>query len=416
MTTTWVCDSPGARGQSPESTRPRCVSLLIGQLGLGGTEKQVVLLATGLARRGIRTRVLVMFDGGPYEDALRAAGVPVVRLRCPRIRAPRLSLEGLTGLRRAAVTARMAGRAAYRVPLAAAAVLRLAAELRRERTDVLHAFLPHSFLAAAAARWIGRVPVLVAGRRSLAKGAYDRRSVLALVRAANRVTDLVIANADAVAADARSVERLAPSKIVTVYNGIADQAFDPVPAASLAADTPVVLCIANLIWYKGHRYLLQAAATLRERGTACTLVLAGDGPERESLELMAAELSLDARFLGHRTDIGALLARADVCVLPSVTEGLSNAVMEAMAAGKAVVATDVGGNGELLREGRGVLVPPRDADALARAITRILGDPVFAVALGAKARRWSRTHLRADAMVERHLQLYARLLEGECAA
>ncbi len=397
---------------------PPSVSLLIGQLGLGGAEKQVALLATGLAERGIRTRVLVMFGGGPYEDVLRAEGVPVVHLRFPRMRAPGLTLDGTTGLRRAARGARLAIGAVRRLPLAVAAVLRLVTELRRERTDVLHAFLLYSCLVASVAGPLARVPALVSGRRGLARGACERRTVLALIRAANRVTDLVIANAEAVAADARRVEGLAPAKIVTVYNGIPEQAFVPVPVpdADPVAQAPVILCVANLIRYKGHHHLLRAVAMLRERDIDCTLMLAGDGPERERLELMAAELAVDARFLGRRTDIAALLARADVCVLPSLTEGMSNAVMEAMAAGKAVVATDVGGTGELLRDGRGVLVPPHDPQALAQAIARVLGDPEFAAALGSKARRWSQIHLRADAMVERHLQLYTRLLEGECAA
>jgi glycosyltransferase involved in cell wall biosynthesis len=124
-------------------------------------------------------------------------------------------------------------------------------------------------------------------------------------------------------------------------------------------------------------------------------------------------LGVDARFLGHRSDIGALLARADICVLPSLTEGMSNAVMEAMAAGKPIVATDVGGTGELLR-GRGVLVPPADAGALADGVARLLAEPELAARLGGEARRWSRQHLGVDGMVEQHVSLYGRLLEHRC--
>jgi glycosyltransferase involved in cell wall biosynthesis len=205
-------------------------------------------------------------------------------------------------------------------------------------------------------------------------------------------------------------------RITTVYNGIPDTAFEPAQAAALVADGPVILCVANLIRYKGHRYLLEACALLRDRGLTCTLVLVGDGPERAELERRAAGLSIDARFLGHRRDIAQLLARADVCVLPSLTEGLSNAVMEAMAAGKAIVATNVGGTGELLRDGRGILVPPADAGALARAISRVLQDAELSASLRAHSREWAHSHLRADAMVQRHIELYAGLLEDACAA
>jgi glycosyltransferase involved in cell wall biosynthesis len=270
---------------------------------------------------------------------------------------------------------------------------------------VLHAFLFHSYVAAAPAALFARVPVLVAGRRSLGDCLPDRLILRVLARIANRCTDHVIANADAVADDARRVERIPASKITTVYNGIPDSAFEPAPAAALVAEAPVILCVANLIWYKGHRHLLEAVSLLRDRGVAGTLVLVGDGPERRELEDLARVLALDIRFLGFRTDVESLLTRADVCVLPSLTEGLSNAVMEAMAAGKPIVATEVGGTGE----------PPADAGALADGLARVLEDPVLAARLGAEARHWSRTHLSVDAMVDRHVDLYRKLLEDRCA-
>lgn len=393
------------------------VCLLIGQLGLGGTEKQVALLASGLVQSGIDTSVVVLFTGGPYEETLKAAGVPVIHIRCPRLRH---GLDPLppdaTLLDRVARGVRLVARTAYKVPLAQLAILRLVSLLRRERPAVLHAFLLHSYLIAAPAAWLARIPVLVAGRRSLGDRHRDRRFMLTLIRLANRLTDLIIANAHAVAYDTRHAEGKSVRRITTVYNGIEDTAFEPASAAPLAADGPVILCVANLIHYKGHRYLLEACAQLRDGGMPFTLVLVGDGPERGELEQRAAGLSIDVRFLGRRTDIAQLLARADVCVLPSLTEGLSNAVMEAMAAGKAIVATNVGGTGELLRDGRGVLVPPANAEALARAISRVLQDAELSASLREHSREWARSHLRADAMVQRHIELYAGLLEGECAA
>jgi glycosyltransferase involved in cell wall biosynthesis len=395
----------------------RRVCLLIGQLGLGGTEKQVALLASGLVRSGIDTSVLVLFAGGPHEETLRSAGVPVIHVRCPRLRHGVGPLPpNATALDRVVRGSRLAARTVYKLPVALIAVLRLLSWLRRERPAVLHAFLLHSYLIAAPAARLARIPVLVAGRRSLGERHRDRPFMLALIRLANRLTDLIIANAHAVAYDTQHVEGKSVRRIATVYNGLAEAAFEPVPAAPLAAAGPVVLCVANLIRYKGHHHLLDACALLRDRGVAGTLVLVGDGPERERLERQAATLSIDVRFLGHRTDIAELLARADVCVLPSLTEGLSNAVMEAMAAGKAIVATNVGGTGELLRDGRGVLVPPGDAEALARAISRVLRDPELSASLRTRSREWARSHLRADEMVQRHIELYTGLLEAECAA
>jgi L-malate glycosyltransferase len=374
------------------SPAPGRVHLMIGQLGLGGTEKQLVLLACGLHRRGVSTTVLVMFDGGPGEAALREAGVPVIHLGFRTLRAAR-----------------------WRMPLVnVTAFIRLVRRLRRTRPDVLHAFLYHSYVPGAPAARLAGVPVFVAGRRSMGEFAEGHRFFLALERAAGRVTDHLIANAEAVAANTRQRENVSPAKVSVIYNGLPDSAFHPVAPAAVPTDAPVVLCVANLIAYKGHRYLLEAVARLKDQGVACTLLLVGDGPERPALERQAARLGIDARFLGARTDVPALLARARVFVLSSLHEGMSNAVMEAMAAGRPIVATAVGGTPELL-DGRGLLVPPRDPGALAAGLKRVLIDRRLADRLAAEAREWSHAHLRADAMVERHVDIYRELLETRCA-
>ncbi len=366
------------------------VRLMIGQLGLGGTEQQVALLACGLHERGIDTSVLVMFDGGPREEALRQAGVPVIYL----------------GFRRFTTLRNM--------PANVAAFLALVRRLRQDRVDVLHAFLFHSYVTAAAAARIARVPVLVAGRRSLGFFKQDRPFLLAAERLATRGTDLLIANAQAVAEDTRAHERVPEEKITVVYNGLPEAAFAELAPASIQAPHPVLLCVANLKPYKGQRYLLEAAGQLRARGRPCTLILVGDGEERSALERQAQRLGIDVRFPGASADTGPLLARADVVVLPSLSEGMSNAVMEAMAAGRPIVATDVGGTPELLRD-RGMLVPPGDPPALAAAIEQLLADPARAAALGQRARAWSRAHLRQDQMVDEHARIYSDLLEPRCA-
>ena len=364
---------------------------MIGQLGLGGTEKQLVLLARGLRERGVETTVLVMFHGGPGEEALREAGIPVVRLRFRSLRArwwmPAANVGAFCGL---------------------------VAYLRRMRPDVLHAFLFHSYVPAAPAARLAGIPVLVAGRRSLGEFAEGHRVFAMVERFATRATDLLIANARAVAENTRCREGVSPEKISVVYNGLPDSAFDPAEPMPIVTESPVVLCVANLKPNKGHRFLLEGIARLQERGLMSTLVLVGDGPERPALEKQSGRLGIDVRFLGARTDVQALLARADAFVLPSLHEGMSNAVMEAMAAGRPVVATDVGGTGELLR-GRGVLVPPADPGALADGLRRVLTDAEFAAGLAQAARAWSRVHLSAGAMVDHHIRIYHELLEARCA-
>ena len=359
---------------------------MIGQLGLGGTEKQLVLLAQGLRERGIDTSVLVMYEGGPYESELRKAGVPVIYLGFGRFMVARDALRNT------------------------AAFSSLVLRLRREHPDVLHAFLLHSYLIAAPAARMARVPVIAAGLRSLGAFKEDRRLLLTAEHFATRATDVLIANAHAVAMDTLHRERAARQKVTVVYNGLPDTAFSGFAPAHIETALPLVLCVANLKAYKGHRHLLDAMAQLRATGSPCTLALVGEGDQRAALEYQVGLLGIDVRLLGTRTDVGQLMARADVVVLPSLQEGMSNAVMEAMAAGRPTVGTDVGGMRELLQD-RGVLVPPGDPTALATAIGSLLHDPARAALLGAQARGWSRDHLHVNRMVDEHVRIYADLLD-----
>jgi glycosyltransferase involved in cell wall biosynthesis len=379
--------SPGC---PPSSRLVGKVVLMIGQLGVGGTEKQVVLLARGLRERGVDTSVWVLFGGGRNEDALRQAGIQVVHVGLQRFQQARAALPNAAGF------------------------WRLVMRLRRERPNIVHAFLFHAYVTAAPAARLAGIPVLVAGRRSLGNFKKGHWAALAVERVATGATDLLIANAAAVAEDTKRNERVKDGKLEVVYNGLPEQAFVCVPPAVVPTPNPVVVCVANLKPYKGHRYLLEAMSRLQHRGRPCTLLLAGEGSERQALESRAASLGIDARFLGQCEDVAPLLARADVVAHPSLEEGMSNAVMEAMAAGRAIVATSVGGTPELLR-GRGLLVPPADPAALADAIEQILADRVLAGRLGESARRWSQAHLSAGAMVDRHLQIYAELLKRRCA-
>ena len=302
---------PGHQASSP---LVRKVALIIGQLGVGGTEKQIVLLAQGLRDRGIDASVWVLGsaanEGGRNEDALRCAGVPLVYVGLDRFRQVRSALRN---------AARLGG---------------LALRLRRERPDIVHAFLFRAYVLAAPAVRFARVPVFVAGRRSLGNFKEGHPMALAVERLATSATDLLIANATAVADDTKRVERVRDDKIKIIYNGLPKQAFVNAPPAAVDTRNWVVLCIANLKRSKGHRYLLEAVSRLQHRGRPCTLVLAGEGPERQALECQAASLDIDARFLGKCEDVGPLLARADVVAHASLEEGMSNAVMEAMAAGR----------------------------------------------------------------------------------
>ncbi|MEU7831174.1 MULTISPECIES: glycosyltransferase [unclassified Nonomuraea] len=364
----------------------RRVAFLIGHLGRGGAEAQISLLAQGLSGRGIEVHMFLISKSGPHEAVLRDAGIEVHHLGFGRTSSG--SADLLRCLRGFA---------------------RLIRSLRHIRPEVLHAYLFEGRMLGPPAAWLAGVPVMVAGRRNAGEPEQRHRRVLVLERTMTRLTDHVVTNAVAVAEEARAITKIPARKLSVIYNGLRASAFERAEPASIEdTELPVVLCVARLAPQKGHDILIEAASRLLRRGRPCTFLLAGEGRERHRLEELVRGSRVDVRFLGDRTDVKALLARADVVVLPSLWEGLSNAVMEAMAAGRPIVATAVGGTPELL-DGRGVLIPASDAEALADGIVRVLDDPDLAACLGREARAWAREHLDVDVLVDQHINLYQRL-------
>jgi glycosyltransferase involved in cell wall biosynthesis len=169
-------------------------------------------------------------------------------------------------------------------------------------------------------------------------------------------------------------------------------------------------CVADLVPVKRHEDLVDAFANLRSQLPNARLVLIGDGPSREAIERRVRELGLvnSVRMLGRRPDIDKLLPAFHLFVLASDTEGLSNAILEAQACGLPVVTTRVGGNPDLVDADCGILVPPRDPEALAEALGRLLRDRNRREQMGAVARmRVMRNHSIA-AMTRAYTALYRK--------
>jgi glycosyltransferase involved in cell wall biosynthesis len=165
--------------------------------------------------------------------------------------------------------------------------------------------------------------------------------------------------------------------------------------------------------YKNHSGFLRIAARVLQQFPQTEFVLVGDGPLRQELSAEASHLGLgsSAIFLGDRHDMPAVLASLDVAVLTSDSESLSNVILEAMAAGLPVAAYDVGGNSELLNQGRGVLIPAGDEGAFADAVINILSDPDRRTHLSNAARQFAQSNFSLEQVRARYIELYLRLLK-----
>jgi glycosyltransferase involved in cell wall biosynthesis len=211
---------------------------------------------------------------------------------------------------------------------------------------------------------------------------------------------------------------ISESKVEVIHNGINVEDFSHKSTGNLFksvltdnAGKPVVLTVARMDRLKGHRYLLEAAASIPE----AVFVLAGDGPERTNLENLAAELGISDRviFLGRRDDVPELLSDSDLFVLPSLLEGLSLSVLEAMASSKPVITTDIPGMDEIIVNDRsGIMVPPEDPEALARKIKQVLSDAAVSNRIAAGGRQRVIEQFSAEKMVSETSQLYLGLIEN----
>jgi glycosyltransferase involved in cell wall biosynthesis len=349
---------------------------------LGGAENAMFMLLGSL-------------DRAEWEPTLLLEEAPEVEPLAARAAELRVPL-GLTGARR--------------VP----ALVRL---LRRHRPDVFHAHMssPVACKWALAAAVLARVPAVLG---SVQVGAYqpDRSSYWQL-RALARGVGRYLAVSREIAAEL--VEELGwpAEKVEVVYNAVdVERAAVPAPPGLRgqlggSETRSLVLTPARLNAQKGHDALLEAVAGV----PGALFLLAGDGPERERLEARAAELGVAerVRFLGRREDVPQLLAACDVFCLPSLYEGSSLAVLEAMAAGIPIVSSAIGGTEELIEDGRsGLLVPPGDAPALAAALRRLLEDPRLREQLAEQARERVDSGLRREQNADQVAAVYRQLLSG----
>lgn len=301
-------------------------------------------------------------------------------------------------------------------------IARFVRELRSHSPAVFHAHLnwPLSCEYALLGAALARIPAIVATQHLFAEIPWRWHSRY-FQRLVGLGVDRYIAVSNDVAREMCRTLRIPDGKVRMIHNGIDpdrfDRTADPHLRATLSGgtDRPLVFTSARLVQQKGHRYLLEAAASVPE----AVFVLAGEGPERRNLEEQIRSTDLDARvvLLGHRDDIPDLLAVCDLFVLPSLYEGLPVVVLEAMAAGKPVIATAVGGTSEAVVYGQtGLLVPPADPAALSRAIRMLLDNTEMGRRLARAGRCRVYRDFAAPTMVRRVTDVYDEILSAAGAA
>jgi glycosyltransferase involved in cell wall biosynthesis len=369
------------------------VCLMVNDLRIGGAERQLSELARGLDRERFDVLVATLYPDGPLEPELKAAGVRLVSLN----KGGKLDLRP---------------------------VWRMAKLLRREKVDVLQPSLtPASFFGLTAALPARTPLTIVTERCGLRVNPGAGSNVFRFLEdRLTRFAGAAVPNSQAGASylAGRGIDE---RKIRVIYNGVSDDRVTATEAEMAEArakfgipgGAKVVGIVASLQEAKDHRTFLRAAATVKQQHTGTHFVIVGDGELRAELEGLAKELGIggSVTFTGNQARIAPIVALFDVSVLSSYDhEGCSNAILEAMGLGKPVVATNVGGNAELVTDGEnGYVAPAQSPEPLAARVSELLTNPEQARAMGERGRERFRRDFTLPTMVKQYEDLYTELWE-----
>lgn len=361
---------------------------LLTSFQIGGTERQVANLALGVDCSKFALHLACLRNFGELLADLERLHVPRPEFRIGRLYAPRTLWQAV----------------------------RLACYIKTNRIQIVHSYGFYSNVFAVPVAKLVGTPIIVASIRDTGNLLTPMQT--RVQKLVCRLADCILVNADAIR-DNLLEQGYDPDKIIVIRNGITMARFARrQPNHLLRRDLGVPLSarliavISRLNHMKGVHYFLEAAVVLAARYPDLYFLVVGDGGSRKELEEHARRLGLGQRivFTGFRTDVPDLLSEVTISVLPSLSEGTSNTLLESMATGVPVIATQVGGNTEVVEnEISGLLVPPRDSAALAAATSRLLEDPGMALSLGqAGLRRVNEVYSISGSVRETEL-LYQRL-------
>lgn len=298
--------------------------------------------------------------------------------------------------------------------------------IKSQEFDIVHCHGSKAGLVGRLAAWLAGTPVIIVTVHNFVVyeevPLFKRMLFTRGEKFLSRKTSGIITVSRALKAELARKFGIPGNKMVAIYNGIDLARFNTKPdldrlrqSYGIANDRPVVGTVARLAPQKGLSFFIEAIAMMVKEGSAGTFVIIGDGPLRPELEAQAERLGVAGRviFTGYRSDIVPFLKMFDIFVVPSIAEGLSITTIEAMAAGKAVIASEVGGLPELVQhEQNGLLVPPRDAGALARAMNFLLARPELCEKMGLAGNRMVTADFTCETMISKTRDLYRHCLKN----
>jgi glycosyltransferase involved in cell wall biosynthesis len=380
-----------SQSPSPISDPQRSINVLhiIHGLSWGGAENQVVTLAPALSGDRYTIHVCCLQNEGAQANALRTRGIQVVSLN-------------------------------MRLRYWPIAVYRLYRLIERLKPQIVHTHLYNTGIWGRLVSKLAGVPVILTTEAGMT--VWKKRRHLLLERFVNRFTDKMIAVSEDIRQRRIHLEGVPPEKIITIPAAVDIKRFSQMKSREQArteldieTSSPVIGTVARLVAAKRLDYLLEAARAVCETVPQARFLIVGDGPLRKELESQAMQLDLApeyVRFLGNRQDVTDFLSALDIFVLSSEREGLPVSLLEAMAASRPVVATQVGGIPQVIQDRHnGLLVPPHDPAGLAKAIIALIKDSTLRESMAREGYRTVEARFSTDVVGQQIIALYDSLLE-----
>ena len=369
------------------------ILFIITSSGIGGAEKILYYTATGLDYNKYDISVCSLKNKGEIARALEKQGIEVCCLH-------------------------MGGRESFLGCLSSIiALIRLFPYLVRIRPTIVHSFLFRANILARIAGYLTGIPIIISSVRVM---GGEKKYFHYVEMITSFMVDHYVTVSESVKRYIIDKSKISAEKISVIYNGVniksQDNSYEQNPKMPFKIEDKdrILMTVGRLHKQKGHCYLIQAVSKVRKEFPNVKLLVTGEGEEENNLKKLVKTLDLmnEVIFAGLSSDIERILPMAELFILPSLWEGLPNALLEAMAAGKPVVATKVGGIPEIVVHGEtGVLIPPRDTDALAIAIIDLLQNRLKAKDMGEAARIRAGKRFSIYKMIEKTENLYQELLK-----